>query len=506
MTEFVGPQDPDTWESAVQPVEATSRITSAPPTRHTETTRYLCAAVHIDDEFADHVVATLVEQPRRAIAPAYGVDLPAVVRHALAARRRRLIRDRVLVALVILFVALPFVRFAVGGFDPISVGVALDVLWPSAVVLVVAWLVVAAERWVERVRVLPGLSIGAFDPRALTRRSDGREEARLDAVARSQSGNVVVFGGWNPFVGSGLLVEEWSFAVDVTRGQWDTGTKARRRPHYFEAEELYDRMAEALRAVGLPGLRIHQRLFIHGTDVRHDRRLLPNPNAGPVSDIDESIVRQSMQDVESVARTYLCVEATGWHGQLVVTMFFRAVRLEGSLFIEGASFALLPLRQEYYEVDAIRKAGAMVGWLTALGWAARPTFPLLFGSPYRLAHGLASPGADPSAAYGHVVNYGATTSIREFATGGAHNRYFLQLDHQMYAKVVSERLLKSVGDFLREHGVDTDEFTIHQTTINRNRTVTVSAGAGSQVAVAGGSQRSVDQRPGGGDDKKADRS
>jgi hypothetical protein len=95
---------------------------------------------------------------------------------------------------------------------------------------------------------------------------------------------------------------------------------------------------------------------------------------------------------------------------------------------------------------------------------------------------------------GRVLDYGARKSVREHAMGDEHNRYFLRLDHEMYIKVASERLLHSMSDFLREHGVDTNEFSAHQTTINRNRTINVAAGAGSQVAVAGGSQRAIDQQ------------
>lgn len=85
------------------------RAPGAPPAQRDATTRYLCAAAHLDPEFSDAAIAEFLVEPVRAIAPAPGVDSAAVLRDAVAARARRRLRDAVLLALLVIlvFVSLP---------------------------------------------------------------------------------------------------------------------------------------------------------------------------------------------------------------------------------------------------------------------------------------------------------------------------------------------------------------------------------------------------------------
>ena len=65
------------------------------------TTRYLCAATHLDEEFCNKAIAEFLVEPVRAIPPSPGVDSAAVLREAVAAQTRRRIRDALLLALLI---------------------------------------------------------------------------------------------------------------------------------------------------------------------------------------------------------------------------------------------------------------------------------------------------------------------------------------------------------------------------------------------------------------------
>ncbi|MGO1050419.1 hypothetical protein [Crossiella sp. CA198] len=86
MTESVLP-----WASA-----ATRHADRAPWRRADETTRYLCSAAHLDQEFADQAIRETLVEPLRAVPPTPGVNLGAVLREAVAARMRRRIRDAIL--------------------------------------------------------------------------------------------------------------------------------------------------------------------------------------------------------------------------------------------------------------------------------------------------------------------------------------------------------------------------------------------------------------------------
>lgn len=68
-------------------------------TERDDTTRYLCAAAHLDARFGDRVIREFLTEPTRAVPPVAGVRAGAVLTEAVAARARRKIRDTLLVAL-----------------------------------------------------------------------------------------------------------------------------------------------------------------------------------------------------------------------------------------------------------------------------------------------------------------------------------------------------------------------------------------------------------------------
>lgn len=106
------------------------------PTERDDTTRYLCAAAHLDDRFADSAIREFLTEPTRALPPVAGVRAGAVLAEAVAARARRKLRDSVLVTL----------------FAGVLVTLSLS--------LVTAWLFVGAALLVWRGRVLPAVGGG----------------------------------------------------------------------------------------------------------------------------------------------------------------------------------------------------------------------------------------------------------------------------------------------------------------------------------------------------------
>ncbi|NEW40033.1 hypothetical protein GV792_16495 [Nocardia cyriacigeorgica] len=82
-----------------------------PPTD--EPTRYLAAAVHLDDELADALVEEYLAEPKRAIPPSPGVDAATVLREALAAQSRRRTVNTALLGLLAITTVLAFPLVAV---------------------------------------------------------------------------------------------------------------------------------------------------------------------------------------------------------------------------------------------------------------------------------------------------------------------------------------------------------------------------------------------------------
>lgn len=102
-----------TEKDAMTATEQTDRIPAEPARLSTgsavraaslrdDATRYLCAAAHIDQRFTDSAIREFLTEPLRAIPASPAVDAATVLREAGAARRRRLLRDWLLLAILLI--------------------------------------------------------------------------------------------------------------------------------------------------------------------------------------------------------------------------------------------------------------------------------------------------------------------------------------------------------------------------------------------------------------------
>jgi hypothetical protein len=455
--------------------------------RSTETTRYLCAAAYLHRRFADDVITKVLEEEHRAVAPSYGVDIVPVVRHCLTAQRRRLTRDAVLTGL--LLVGGPLLLLA-GGSLP-GVGLRLAVL---------AWAGIFVESCINRYEALVRLLRNRFNPDAAQPPLSRRQARLLRELERNEAGNVTVYSGFSPFVGCGLDEDGWSFALNVGKGRRDLHDV--REPIPFEVEELHDEVVSALRALGMDQLRIEGRLYVNGQDIRDDRRFLPNPFARPGAWADPAVVRHYLRFPTQRVRHYTCLQVVDWQGELVLSIFFRCTKAGGNLFVEASRFLLPPLHDRYHKVDNLRATPDVAGAAELALQATVGTVPVLLLAPFHVVGRLLSRltgwfnrlsmrraiRANPS------FDYGATTSIRQTGMSPRYRRYFQRLDREMYVKIVEQRLLDAIIQFLDEHDVDVSDLVERQTTILNNG-VMLSGGSiqAESLAVGAGARAKASQ-------------
>ncbi len=112
-------------------------------------TRYLCAAVALSPTVRQRALEDVLEEEHRAVVTTPGADLVTVLKYALAAHRRQVIRD---VVLLVLFCALIVTGFVHG----------------SAIVLLsllaAAWLTTCIERYANSHGAARGLRPETFSP------------------------------------------------------------------------------------------------------------------------------------------------------------------------------------------------------------------------------------------------------------------------------------------------------------------------------------------------------
>lgn len=433
---------------------------SADPLSETdwETTRYLAVETQLNLRYARFVVSQIIREPFRAVAPAAGADVVVVTRWALAALRRRAWRDAVLTGLLI-------TGFAAS-------------LWawtwiPVTVVMALAIGVDAYERWVRDVKVLARLMLrGRFRARHAPSSPSQRIEDRLAVVQRQQKGNLVVFRGRSAFVGSGQKVVHDRIVVNVARGKKGKGGR-RQEPILFSTLELHRALETALKNMSFPELRVGQQLHVNGEHVAADPRLLPEALAPPVAEAPSGLLAEGCLHPTPEARTYVCAEISGWKGQLVVSLFTRAVQVHGSLQVEWMFYGLPPLNTNLLQIDQHYEPLRIKQIARAAGSGLLHFAPDLFWAPVTFTQYAIRPVADRMRIrnqsyrirHGSVFNYGSPSSIREDAISYRRQHDFVVGDELTFILLARHTMLRALRKFLKAHKVDMKQFSDQEQTI-----------------------------------------
>jgi hypothetical protein len=434
--------------------------TPVPPRTATEATRYLCAAAYLEPRFADRVVERVLHERHRAVAPSYGVDLHAVVRHCLAARRRKLVR-----ALVLTIVLLAGALF---------VWLGASLLGALLRVLVIAWGVVFTGRLLDRYEVLAGsLLRDRFDVRAAPRASS-RDERMIGELERHQLANVTVYSGFSPFVGCGWDHGGWSFVVDVQKGKDDLTGK--RQPRPFRTEELYVSLLDMVRSLRIERLQADDRLFMNGRDVRGATWVLPDQYARPLPWVDPAVVHQYVEAPTHRVRHYLAIQLVEWEGELVLSLFLRFNQVGGTLFCEGSYFLLPPVKDKYHEVDDVSAVPDVRALLDQMARSAGTAPFLLVAAPFlvidrlfaRWREWLEGRATRRLIRNRPMFDYGAWTTVRQEGMSAMYNHYFQKLDELMYFKLIQKQIFEAIVTFLDDRGIDTSELKERQGAVLNN--------------------------------------
>jgi hypothetical protein len=417
-------------------------------------TRYLCAGAHLDPAFSRDVLRRVLRQPRRAVGPANGIDVALVMRHCIAANRRRILRDCGL-ALVLGAMVWAWVTQRLGG---VAAG------------LVAAWGLVFLEQAVIRFEVLAArLRPHGWSPHLPT---SARLQARLDEIAAAQSDNVTVFDAYDTFVGTGVKVGAWSFVVDLTKGKEELG--ARRRPEPVDLGELRDRVGGSVRSTGIDGLTLND--VVHAAEEAVAGLPLPPTNrlGRPSGFMDRAVVRQLRDAPTDGQRHFHRIQVTSWGGELVVTIFLRFLEIRGRLYAEATYKLLSPVDHAWRVVDRIEPAPMPLEILRMIGTSALATLPALLFAPLRLlgeawqawvSQPLRRWEESVAIRDGGLPRSGTLTTVRQRGASTAYWRYFQHLDEERYVKLLERSILDTVTAVLDEHGVDTSDLVDRQTTI-----------------------------------------
>jgi hypothetical protein len=467
-----------------------------------DVTRLLAAAAYSDETFRDEVIVQTLHEKYRFIGPSYGVNIGCVVRHCIASRwlsRRRDVMLTVLLIVGLWALQLPPVVTVAVFVGALLVALALTsrktklrwrillsvvaYLGISAFVVhrlsffaaLLALLVVAADIYERRYRVVARrMNAQDFDPdapaygreRPSERASDERRIAHLTG---HQDGNVVVYSGYYPFIGSGfpMLRRSWSFAIDVTKAPGDPGGSDPVAP--IEASELYAHVEEEMRKLDIEGSSVTHRYYVHGRFPGRDRDLFFHPKAPHERFPRLRYVIDEVSKLEAhpqeMVRRYADIKVAAWQSELILSAFVRFSRTSDYLFIEVTYFILPPLKGEYYEIHRFNRRPTPHEF-SRLVLDSFKAMPLLWlKAPLRVAKWMARPigrarreqQVEQEIRENRRFDFGALGSVRELGADDDYAKYFQEMDIEQLYKVIDQHLFKVIRTFLKDKGVDTSQ-------------------------------------------------
>lgn len=439
--------------------------------RTTESTRYLCAAVQMDEVFCDRVLEEIFEEDYTAIGICHGVDLPTVLKSCLAAKERRRQRDTPLAILAFTGFIFLFLFFPL--FLPLFL-----------IVYGIAWRIVFLDKRKTRYEIIgKHLLKGNFNPDFFNFMLDAKTERKLEEIAETQDANVIIYSGFSPFVGAGLNVGGWSFAIDTSEGRKGMGSVEKPAP--FKVSELYDYVANSVKGLDLENLSIEDNLYVNGEEVRDRKEFLKDPFMRPITRLEDSFVKSFVENPTHFARHYRCIRVADWKGELVLSIFLRFSKSEQNLFVEANYYLLTPLNKYYRQFDQINpepssediRKMALETMITTIifGMGSLASVFQRFSDAQKRKKQRKKKIKEIK--YNYAFNYGATTSLRERVSyDNKYNRYFQKLDKEMYLKSIERKIVDGLSKFLDSKNIDTSDFKQTTSTI-LNHGVMVSGGS-----------------------------
>ena len=441
--------------------------------KYTETTRYLCAAAHLQKDFRERVIKQVVEEEHKAIGEWIDVDVATVVRHCLAARRRETLRNTALLVTLLLFV-LSLLTFQ---------------LKFSLLCLLLVWIVIFTELWVcHFTLVARKLTRARYQPNAIDFRLEPSIEQK---IKETQNANVVIYSGLIPFIGSGRPMRSWDLTLNITRSKQELD-KPLLPPLPFELSEMYEYLTRAISELNIDGLSIKDKLYVHGEEIRDDRRLLAHPFARPTVQVDPSLVRAFVERPTRSIWYYKCLQVMPRKGELVLSIFLSISKRGPFLHTSARYYLLPPLQESYYDVDKVHP-NLRIGIIWKVLKTSIVTAPRLWiFSPVELSKALFQPlrrQVELMSIRGQIrknrrFDYGATTSIRQDNSASLQRRYFDGLDADIHWKIIERQIMESMAEFLDAKNIDIAEFKKHQTTIINTTIIDVDKNEG--VLMSGG--------------------
>lgn len=473
---YVGRIVEDSWFVDISKTEMLKEKQDGSATDCNFVTAIMLAAANLECEKIYIAIEERKNSPFKADTPEYGIDIDRIYKESQDARQWLINRDIVIFISTIVGIILAFNIYDT--YDSYSYYES-DVNWSYMIMpfLIIAFVDLIFQRKTKaKARIALNMRTGQNNPFEL-------------------DNNIIISGGFSPFVGSGFDLTGWSFTVNLRNAEDDS-----KEIHSIDVKSLYSETVQSIQNIKIDSFKIKDELFVDGRDVRDAASLLPDGNYNkPLSKLPVSEIEELAGYDDLKARHYKVIRVFLWEGQIVLSIFFRYVKKAGTLFVETKIFVLPPLKNEFMQYDEMPRSPNS-GELLQDGFASviKSTvlwIPVLFKALTFIQGGWAETPRKKEKINKKEIkknnkyNYGWPASLREVWSSSSYERYFQMVDQDFHLKMIKETLMDSLQKSLEERNISTEGFKESSSTIF-NEGIIISGGSikAENVAVGSGAQ------------------
>jgi hypothetical protein len=325
-------------------------------------------------------------------------------------------------------------------------------------------------------------------------------DARIARAEAAQYGNLALYSGESPFLGTGKRTRAWSIAIELERADGGRQPLPGLSPAQgwvpIDPVELHQVVRDRLLKLQDDGLPPNERLS--ALTVQHHvvglgQYRWDSPVVDPVLNVPYSevspeavaaLIRHPQAGLRYYQRVSVCDEGQAvWAGgekvvdgsdQDISTSAFLYIAVEGRmLYLEFVATVMPPIMPYWHSVDFLPKISAPMFILKVILDAFSSIFQALIYSPFRAVGSLISTlkegrtyQEEKTAARDYVYgDIGARVSVRGLGAVDKLETYIQTLDAEKYTKLVERLINDTVLDFLAAKGVNTTAFANSATTV-----------------------------------------
>lgn len=339
--------------------------------------------------------------------------------------------------------------------------------------------------------------------------------------------NVIIFGRYDPFLGAGVQLWQWTLAIDrkldkdplktshssdnsIEESEQSTDEALNHKPDENQpkplpridipVKEFYRKTDEEVTMLNLPSLEQLSRLFVNGFELEVDDKILTAPNISPSKFLsDEEIWALGQEGLSNRSRAYRLYRYIDADRDQVLSYFLRFYNAGSITFVESSTYVLLSIDRQRFSLAPILKDGKASRLIKMFAVAL-----LLLFIPMPGGYVLVSMmylfivivnimswfmnGAKQSrvVSWNEEYNYGHTQTFRESIAAQNYENYYGAQDLVMYWKSLEDAILSGIISLLKHYHVDTSQLEQTTRTIINNGVMITGNGKLSAIQVAAG--------------------